>query len=1758
MAEDNKNYQTTQTFLIECSRADSLVDTKEDADYNAKWTNNTNFNLKRGDLVSVEMATLSAKNSSGQGVIEFTGDKVFVDGTEKPYCDNKVLLEVQFYMNNNNTYSVGLPYISPEGAFNGSAFNAVSNVIRENGSNNYYGNFPCSFLANGYLMHRIVAGAVVEDLDPSTAYGVNQYNIGTVAAPNLVTNVPQLAAGTPFIQFDLTNVIAAPPDPNPLGVLGCDQQGIRTAQDNQTPNIQCNVEYGSQFAFKDSNGNLIKTEAKCIGITFVGPNSERLRVTLDQPVVANIQGNLIQGNMVGIIPNERDGSTEMGNFCPDNMNQVGMVQGGGYFKHGRILYQNMQCIGKPQAGVGGMAGISPNTTYGAPTQNGNCTTAYDFDNNKQGFRNGNIRRDCDGKPYIFTRNDYFGLGTQRRNNEGFFPKLMPLTAFILLEADELFTDLNSLANKINDKLHEALSPFDTDIPIQDNFITDEVNYPNPNFKSSSILPVRNTYGYYPSSIYENATYSWKQPYSATWTDILPCKFGGCTKIQPANLQPGFNFPTIGLGRYGEDTDNAPDLFRQYGTYTSLQLEWSYYKDGRICNQLYGNMGYENMYKMMFGDRLMRLDVYRMNEVVSNGTPPNQTDGIRDIGRAVIINTKFKYNIVLNNVPTAQNYIINTELIKYFMINTNMKFPTYTLDPATGIKTLNYDKQKFIDLAEQLREYELYLNKETTAGATYEEQRADYNGWCVDVDLGVTNDNDSAIVQGKTNNLSPMQPNWMVRYPTAADGGQYGSGLTNIGAPAPGARELISPAYSNAMFGSFEQDFDWDITWNAYKGLGRIYVHSRHDPNWAKTTKQFSDQVGGQTDTLNELLTNPDDWLIAPNTYLDIDLLAELDLPFVPAKYTPESASPDGTEFYTLAWRCFNDYNVNFNVSVTSTWDVGCITWGLPIGVSNSFMDNAAIMPMNGDQCKATRKIKNLNSGSEIDIYRSYAQNQTNFVVMGANNPTFQYNQSKNRFEFVNLQTDNYLSSLNGSTANAPATNPQLGEKCGIVLGQQKDAVYNKPNPKTGATSAENYTDPMQNQGIRAEIGGVSIFKVWLCPPDYSPPENINIVNYWDNSTLDATENNRQEIIKGCTKADDNNWEGCLLDRLGFAIEDLIPRYGRQFNRFSPDTYNNPNVNTIGQGTKPLILNNSVDGVINPSLNLYHKVPAPGQGDVPNGVPKFLHGFNENQEVIVAIQSLPLTAKNSPELTNSSFFLIYSDIVAERNYQSGATPLPCIFYAMKNYSNGGYLYTYGSNYSIMVNQDRNLSCINTEIRNPNDGRLAKLSKNSTIIYKVQRQSIVPNPNIDVFGHNDAQQPKPDPNLQELQEILQEEDRIAQGLGIAGKVSLAVPTASANTARMRKIINNNIQNSNVRTATTGTQDSAGMEQAERQAMAGEDTNALREEDIEPVGKLFEEVEQEAEKSAGKKGDIPSGLLQTTLEAIFQGQINRLPILSRTDRQRLGAREINQPGFVPARSYRRATDAIRDIGLRMYNENYVDQINELWAESEGNPEEFTEMIIDKFVMDFNVGVRGQSLGGPQRPLRDFTEPIVMVNSDILRGFTDRLVSFAVRGEGEMRDEDVNRELIMLQTFLRNEMNAGNAYMQVPIFEDPDARRNPDARPDYYEMRNLNDGEIVRRSEIIMYNPQRELEAVVSGQYEADPRQYQELPYTRSATTQVQEATRSSRGQPVASGRMPEREGQSMATSSSSSGAQEQTQRRQSQTEPSGQPKDVETTKK
>ena len=104
----------TQTYLIEANRSGSEIDKTTDTRYNGKWTTRTDFTIKRGDKVSVEAVMVESAGAGKQvPVIEFTGENVVIGNEQKAYADNRVMLELCFYINNNGEYSCQLPLQMP-------------------------------------------------------------------------------------------------------------------------------------------------------------------------------------------------------------------------------------------------------------------------------------------------------------------------------------------------------------------------------------------------------------------------------------------------------------------------------------------------------------------------------------------------------------------------------------------------------------------------------------------------------------------------------------------------------------------------------------------------------------------------------------------------------------------------------------------------------------------------------------------------------------------------------------------------------------------------------------------------------------------------------------------------------------------------------------------------------------------------------------------------------------------------------------------------------------------------------------------------------------------------------------------------------------------------------------------------------------------------------------------------------------------------------------------------------------------------------------------------------------------------------------------------------------------------------------------------------------------------------------------------------------------------------------------------------------
>ena len=687
---------------------------------------------------------------------------------------------------------------------------------------------------------------------------------------------------------------------------------------------------------------------------------------------------------------------------------------------------------------------------------------------------------------------------------------------------------------------------------------------------------------------------------------------------------------------------------------------------------------------------------------------------------------------------------------------------------------------------------------------------------------------------KTTNMVAEVPPGVGLFPQVANPNQaaaadnwYGTGRGDSTTANAINRDSICPSFSNAVFGGSNSPsvFNWSQDFKTLRPLGKIKIRSRPTLDYYKKNndgfiniKPFEQQerpdygVSIPAAVPDPSASGPDSQcrIIKPSeiessgpgnyTAGSLEYFQNLGLPFIP--YEHSETNPDGTITKRIMCAIIVANNYQAIENKPNTWTLGEITWGTQISVSHSFMDNHAITPMNGDAINFRNRLVDKyvpappplvpgQGNIPVEPNRNMSRNNFNYIFMGANDPTFAWNGDKNRFEFTYFQQNTLFSAFT-TEANSTA---QQGESCAILNSTTRDSVFSiidpyifapsQIDPPVAGSASTPFPGPgnlktIPNQGIRDMEGGIGIWNIWLCPPDYTFPQGINPVNYWsqnrnvlENSNqafapewdtpinLEQTELNHQSIIKGCVRAGRDIWEGNLLYKLGFTPEQTAePYYGKSYNRFNPNTFNNTNPNVIGTGVKPVILGNSYNNTQNPATNINFKryptgPPAAGVVDV-NGLPKFLNGLQNNQAVAVTTLPHPLTAKDSPILTDSPFFLVYSNI-CETKYQSGATSQPALFYVMRNYPNQGYFYGAGSNYYQICNQDRVLSQVTTEIRNPATGELAKLSPNSVLMYKIERDIVVPAPTIDATGgiaDPEGPQAQPDPTTLAIEQLTAE--------------------------------------------------------------------------------------------------------------------------------------------------------------------------------------------------------------------------------------------------------------------------------------------------------------------------------------------------------------------------------------------------------------------
>jgi hypothetical protein len=247
--------------------------------------------------------------------------------------------------------------------------------------------------------------------------------------------------------------------------------------------------------------------------------------------------------------------------------------------------------------------------------------------------------------------------------------------------------------------------------------------------------------------------------------------------------------------------------------------------------------------------------------------------------------------------------------------------------------------------------------------------------------------------------------------------------------------------------------------------------------------------------------------------------------------------------------------------------------------------------------------------------------------------------------------------------------------------------------------------------------------------------------------------------------------------MGFSVDQISNKAhcGSQECRFSETTYANHEAETCNLSIKPFTTNENITISDQLYSNILYQQTMDSSANNFIGLPNYGLGFQNNLPIVLASQTAELTAQYLPELFSQPYFMVYSDICRQM-YMGGTegadVQLPCIGICLKNYTEGDFFYGYGASYTKMIDYDRNLGSVLTEVRNPINGELCSLDGKSSIVYRVDRDVefiapvLAPDGEITAAGEATAD------DVGELSEALQ--DMVSAGSKSYGGGAMATST------------------------------------------------------------------------------------------------------------------------------------------------------------------------------------------------------------------------------------------------------------------------------------------------------------------------------------------------------------------------------------------------
>jgi len=384
------------------------------------------------------------------------------------------------------------------------------------------------------------------------------------------------------------------------------------------------------------------------------------------------------------------------------------------------------------------------------------------------------------------------------------------------------------------------------------------------------------------------------------------------------------------------------------------------------------------------------------------------------------------------------------------------------------------------------------------------------------------------------------------------------------------------------------------------------------------------------------------------------------------------------------------------------WDINT-DFALPIlhqgqfCVSASFMDprNEAVWLTNDERYDTVNT-----EPSNLDSYKIDSSLVNNYLQVGTNNPTFQYNNSLSRCGFSNLHTAKRMGILDmpyDPTTGQYAPDDSMGD---LVVKLQDSVVKNVYLYNTlyafamktiNADDFQSYNNSGNNfnTGLNYSIGGISFHSL------YGESIDDNAQNVSDMTLYTA-----------------DNWTGSLLNKLGFAYSDFFTKFGMPDNIYDSSIANSNNPAYRYQKVSPLTTNPLID--ISNSISLgTQDYTKKGEG----GASLPLYNLSIGSLIPTTFDgstSEIISASDLPAKSDSPFYKIYSSLSTDEYYSDGSQ-FQVASICTKKYVTGDYVYDDGGR-PMTITFPMKITNITTEIRD-SQGNLTALDSDNYVFYKI---------------------------------------------------------------------------------------------------------------------------------------------------------------------------------------------------------------------------------------------------------------------------------------------------------------------------------------------------------------------------------------------------------------------------------------------------------